>query len=176
MNWKRILPTLISLLLVVLAVAHVAYYYPHLPETVATHFDGAGKENGFSSKLTHSIVTVVLQVGTAGLFLGLGWILNILPPSMINMPNKDYWLAPERKAESVRRMRDYMAWLGIATQGFLLTLSHLTVLHNLGVPAMKWFWPVFAGYMLFVMGYTIRLMLIFRIPDDPNQSFGQSVR
>ena len=79
-------------------------YHPKLPDTVASHFNGSGEADGFSSKLTHSITMVCLQAGMVLMFLILGFALKKLPTSMVNIPNKDYWFAPERKDETITKV------------------------------------------------------------------------
>ena len=43
-------PKAVFIALVALAVAQAIFYYPQLPGTMASHFDGAGHPNGWSSK------------------------------------------------------------------------------------------------------------------------------
>ena len=159
----------ILLTLVVLGIAHVGYYHPKLPDTVASHFNGKGEADGHSSKLTHSIMMISLQAGMAGMFLVIGAICKRLPPSLVNMPNREYWLAPERKEETIRKMNGGLFGLAIGTQVFFMGLNHLISLHNLGVPAMNWFWPVFAIYMAFVIGFCVWLCLKFKMPESENE-------
>ena len=40
----------VSLALLVLAALQIAYFYPQLPDTVASRFDGAGRPNGWAPK------------------------------------------------------------------------------------------------------------------------------
>ena len=72
---------LISLLLISVAigVTQVAFYYPRVPNVVATHFNASGVADGFSSKRTFAIGMVGLQSGLALVFLGLSWLLRVLP-------------------------------------------------------------------------------------------------
>lgn len=169
---------LITVLLIsfVLGIAHVAHYYPKLPDTVATHFNGAGEADGFSSKQTHATLMISLQLGMMALFLGLGWLIRVLPANLINIPHRDYWLSAERKESTIAKMFAGMLTMAIGTQWFFIGLDHITTLHNLGSPAMKWFWPIFGIYMSFVIGFCIWLSIKFRLPADAKDAGGQMLK
>jgi hypothetical protein len=51
---------------------------------------------------------------------GVGLALGRLPPSLINLPNRDYWLAPERRTETIARVRMALVEIGNATFAFFL--------------------------------------------------------
>lgn len=157
---------LVAILLVTLLVGivHVAYYHPKLPDSVASHFDFEGNANGFSPKRNHSLVMACLQVGFGVFFWVLVLVLKYIPPQLVNLPNRDYWLAPERRKETIHEMNGGLLGFAIATQIFLVALNHLTTLHNLGTPAMHWFWPVFIGYGCYVIGWSVWLCLKFKLP------------
>jgi hypothetical protein len=55
----------------------------------------------------------------------------MVPVSLINLPNKDYWLAPERKEESLRFLEREMEWIGVMTVGFIALVLHLAIRANL---------------------------------------------
>jgi uncharacterized membrane protein len=84
------------LILVLVAVVQFTYYYPRLPEMVASHFDGEGRPNGCMPKNEFFKMFAVITALIIGIFLLLPKLIKRVPPSMINLPNKDYWLAPER--------------------------------------------------------------------------------
>lgn len=67
-----------------------------LPPVIASHFVAGGAANGFMPK---SAYLQFIALMTLGLPLLLGFLLGLgrhLPPSLINLPNRGYWLAPER--------------------------------------------------------------------------------
>lgn len=83
-----------------------------LPAVVASHFDGAGVPNGWSSRVTYSILLISI-----GVLLPLGIIVMVhrltrRGAEHLNIPARDYWLRPENVGEAVRRVRGYMWWLG----------------------------------------------------------------
>lgn len=115
-----------------LAVAHALYYHGQLPETVASHFNAAGEANGWSSRTTFTALYLATTGIMALCFLGPIWLMPKIPDSMINMPHKDYWLAPERRDETFQILNEYLLWLASATMLFLIDAFHQTIQVNLG--------------------------------------------
>jgi uncharacterized membrane protein len=120
----------------VAAVTHTVHYLPKLPERMATHFNGSGAPNGWMTREG----LVKLNAATLGLVLaavvGVAYLIRVLPPWLLNIPNKDYWLAPERRQESARRAFAHMLWLGALVAAFLTGINHLIYVANIaGGPA-----------------------------------------
>jgi uncharacterized membrane protein len=154
-------------LLVVAAALHMIYYYPLLPERVASHFDGSGRPDGWSGKAAFFtiyagavILMVIIQTATR-------LSSTRLPVSLINLPNKDYWLSPERRAESMTVLMKYMTGFWSATLCFLMTTMHLAIRVNLGRSQGlgDWFFVLLGGYILFTIAWTISLIRRFSRRD-----------
>lgn len=67
------------------SVAHVTWL-PGLPERLATHFDAAGKANGWMTRSQHGAFMLLFGLGVPALFLILCWSLLYFSPSMVNLP------------------------------------------------------------------------------------------
>ena len=153
-------------LLVVTALGGVQMlvYYPQLPDTVASHFSAAGAPDGYSSKQSFLTMALVLVGGVLLLFAALGWLLRVLPPSLINMPNREYWLAPERRLATVAELSRALLWFGAVTRAFVIGILELTVRANLdeltGLPTWA-FWGLLGGYLAYSLGWLIWLILRF---------------
>ena len=84
-----------------------------LPDRMAVHFDGSGTPNRWSGKweMTGAMLGVsLLYILLFGVF---SIYLPKMPSNLWNLPCKDYWLAPERAAETLTSFgRDYL-WMGI---------------------------------------------------------------
>ena len=96
----RWLPVFVALAAIVFCAVDYGYHYKRLPPRVASHFDAQGRADGWSTKgemVGMALVTLVVVAAT----LAMMWLLAYYaPPSLINLPNKDYWLAPERQADT----------------------------------------------------------------------------
>ncbi|HET7585854.1 MAG TPA: DUF1648 domain-containing protein [Gemmatimonadaceae bacterium] len=94
-------------LLVIVALGAVFFVasIPSLPSVVASHFGAGGVADGFMPRDTYIMFMSVVSLGvplTVGVLLRQ---LRRIPVSLINIPNRDYWLAPERADAS----RQYLA-------------------------------------------------------------------
>ncbi len=115
-----------------LMVAEVLYFFPRLPPVVASHFDAAGRANGWATPdQLRTILFVVLGL-TNVVFLGMDLLVGRLPPDLVNLPRKDYWLSPERADETVGDLRARFLWFGSATLALLLAVTHRTIQANMG--------------------------------------------
>ena len=155
------------LLLIVLALLQAVHYGPLLPDEIATHFDAAGQANEWTSKTGFLLTNLAFMIGMAALFFALPAGLSKIPNEWISMPNKDYWLAPERRAATLERVQRWSEWLGVATVALFLGITELTVLANLSTdPALgQGFWVLFGAYMIFMVGWVVGfLQWAFRKP------------
>jgi uncharacterized membrane protein len=90
-----------------------------LPDSIASHFNGAGAPNGF---MTHQGYTVFMLVFVIG--IPLVSVVSIpltftRSPDKINLPNKEYWLAPERREQTMRFLKSHLVWLGTGIAAFI---------------------------------------------------------
>jgi len=156
---------LILVFLIFIAALQVIYYYPLLPQTVASHFDGAGNPNGCSSKEQLIGIYFMIIVMMSLSYLGLPLLLKYIPVSFINFPKKDYWLAPERKEGTFLFFADKMLMFGNATTFFLILTFQLTFEANLNsarhFPSDAML-ILLGGYFIFVVFWLIRLISRFQ--------------
>ncbi len=140
---------IVFVILCVTCVAHTLYYYPLLPEKVATHFGPSGRPDAWGSKMQFIVVYLVAVGVMAAIFLGLGLALTKIPNALINLPNKDYWLAPERRRETSDYMLPWFLWLGSLTMILLLDIAHQSFQVHLGkATRLGHFWITLGGYLI----------------------------
>jgi hypothetical protein len=98
----------------------------------------------------------------AVLFPGIGLILRKIPTSMINLPNKDYWLSPERKQETIAVLSRQFLWFGSATLLLLLDIFHQSFRVHLGqAQTLEHPMASIVGYVLFTTLWSIGLIAKF---------------
>jgi len=107
-------------LLLVAFVSLVVMSEPILPDRLATHFGPGGSPNGWMSRDAFVRFEIFIVVVPVVIMYAVGFLASSLPPSLINLPNRDYWLAEGRRAATVRKLRLSMFELGNATLAFLL--------------------------------------------------------
>lgn len=137
-----------------------------LPDRVATHFDISGNPDAWSSNLTNTILFCGLFLFFTLLFSGIALLLKKIPVSLINIPNREYWFAPERREASVLRVRDFMAEFGFFANIFIAGILLLTFYANrvaVSIPIVAMF--VWLGaFLVFVVGWIIHLYRAFKLP------------
>jgi hypothetical protein len=141
-------------------------YYPQLPPVVASHFDAAGTPNGWQSKAMFFGIYWGVSLLMTLAFYALPVLLRRLPVAVINLPHRDYWLAPERRQESLASLAVYMHWFGNAMIGLLLVTFELAIeanlrRQNLPPDAM---WALLAGFLIFTGAWLVRLYRRFARP------------
>jgi len=156
--------------LIVLFVANVALSiagFLLLPEEIAIQFGAEGEVNSWGSKRFSFAVSLGLEVFFLGLFLYTDRMVFWLPPKWVNMPNRAYWLRPERKEETGKKLNHLMWQFGIAFYLFFFVVGGLTLQANLSEPVRleEGFFlcalGLFLGYTAF---WCVRFYLAFRMP------------
>lgn len=157
-------------LLVLAAALHMFFYYPILPERVASHFDLYGRPNGWTSKGVFIVTYAVTVLFMALMYACIKYALPTMPDSLINMPNKNYWLSPERRSESINIIMGYMTVFCSATLFFLMGTMHLVIRVTLGrsQTLAEWFYGLLMCYLIFTIVWTMRLIRKFSVKGTAN--------
>jgi uncharacterized membrane protein len=117
----------------VLVACHV-HWMSLLPERVATHFDMAGRANGWMTREQHGWASLATHLGVAGFIVGLCAFMHRLPPGTLNLPNKDYWRTPERYPVVCAILREWSRWLATVMLVWGTLMDRQLVLANQVVP------------------------------------------
>jgi uncharacterized membrane protein len=153
--------------IVLLHAAQTIYYYPRLPAVVAQHYGAGGQPNGWAPREFFFIFSWVLLLGLSAVFMFTPSLLRRLPVSLINLPNRKYWLAEERKDESLRFLEEEMQWMGVLTIAFIVLVLHLAIRANLN-PEHRLdntvFVALLVGFLLSTVWWIARLYRRFPAP------------
>ena len=149
--------------LLVAAVLQVLYYYPQLPATVASHFDAAGLPNGWSSKAAFFGLYAFMVALQLLIFRVLPPRLGRLPSRLISLPNRDFWMAPERREDTLAYFTRSMAWFGFASILVGVITIQLVIEANLAQAPLNsaGMWVLLAAFLLFIIVWLARLLLRF---------------
>ena len=112
-------------------VLYVHESYPLLPTKVASHFDGQGRPNGWMSRDLCVEFTLGLSVLMPGLVIALMAGAGRIPVSFINLPHREYWLAPERRRLALAVLLQYSIWFAAINVLFITGVHWLIVQANL---------------------------------------------
>src|SRR5690349_7774813 len=126
--------------------------------------------NGWQTKPAFFTVFVGVSILAAVIGFGIPRIIASLPPQLMNLPNKQYWLAPDRVAETEAFLNNYFAWFGCAVfLVIILTFDYAiqSNLHPENRPGISRMWYILAGFLAFVTVWIIRLLTRFlRTPQE----------
>lgn len=156
-------------LLYALAAAHLYHYYPLLPEKLATHFGDGGVPNGWMPRDTFAGFYAGMLLFMTSVFLLARWLVQKLPDRLINIPNKAYWLAPERREKTRNSYARDLGLMGLFTGAFVIGIHHLLITIALDgqerldtTQFLCWLGVFLAGVAFFIL----RQLFRFRMPDD----------
>lgn len=113
----------VFLILSVGFVVFIVWAYGRLPDRIPAHFDFEGKVNRRADKSEFLFVNLGVA---AFLFVSFGLFalfVDRIPNRYFNLPHRDYWLAPERRAESIARFNTWYLWMGSLSLGLMLHLA-----------------------------------------------------
>lgn len=154
-----------TLLLISCAAVFVWLTSQNLPPLVAAHFDSAGRVNAYMPR-RHYIALLLGVAVVVPLFLVIIPRHALSKPgTRISLPNGDYWLAPERREQTVRflaRQTSVFAWLVVL---FLCYVQWLVVHANALTPPSLNSEALVSGLVVFLVCtffWIVRLVARFR--------------
>ena len=155
------LPTSIFVFLVLAGALQAHAYASKLPAVVASHFTGPGTPNGWQTQSAFFLTELIVVVMAAVVGFGVPAIIGVVPLSLMNLPNKQSWFAPERRESTLAYFRVQFAWFGCGLLAFLLCVNELVFRANLTTPRRlnaTAFTVVLMVFLAFVLVWTVRLI------------------
>jgi uncharacterized membrane protein len=157
MNTSRLPQSVYALLLVCGAIG-AAHYYALVPERMASHFASDGTPNGWQLKEMFFLLMGLVAASTAII----GFLAPVLivrrPASQINLPNKEYWLAPGRRGATMEFIAGQMRWFACAVLFVILFGGYQAIQANLRSVVRfdsQTMLVVMVGFVVFVLGWLI---------------------
>jgi uncharacterized membrane protein len=156
----------VFILLLLFAILFVTGTASELPPTVASHFDAAGQPNAFMSRSGYVRFMLCLAVG-------LPVIVVVILRSVysratdLKLPNREYWLAPER----LDRTRAFLVAHGVWFGSLMVTLTCFVHWLELGANrqqpphlSSQSFAAVLIAFLIATVAWIAALMFAFRRP------------
>ena len=156
------------LCLMVFAAVFIVYTTQYLPDPVATNFGGENRAHAWMSR--HDYLLFMLAF-TVGLSTFVSFCVSALPrkfPQWTNVPNRDYWLAPARREESLRYLSAHGKRLGCLIVMMMLGMHYVILKANHIQPPMlplSIFTSVIFGFSLALVWWIARLYRRFPKKD-----------
>lgn len=147
--------------------AQAIWYYPQLPEKVASHSGPSGQPDAWSTKKFFITIYILTTGGCALILFLISFGLPKIPVSLINLPKKDYWLSLGRRKKTFEFLSQYFLWFASATLIFLLDMFqqsfqvHLGKAQSLPHPLLS-----LGLYTGFTVVWSIGMVIKFKKKDE----------
>jgi hypothetical protein len=163
----RRLSLLLFVTLVIASSAYIVGTIGQLPPRVAMHFGGAGQANG--SMPRDGYLLFILGFATLFPLFIVASIagLPLITKRGVKLPNRDYWLAPLRRGETLASVGAFGGWLGCLLTVFAAALHYTILEANTSVPPQlpaPLFWSVLGGFFAAILSWQGLFYLRFRTP------------
>ena len=98
-----------------------------LPDRVASHFGPGGTADGWMTRTGYRVFMLAFALGFVQLVAATVGLLPRLFPNAVNVPNRAWWLAPERREATLAYLAGHACRLGVLIEAPLAGV-HLLVL------------------------------------------------
>lgn len=154
------LGTLLLLLLLLVLAAFVGVTSSTLPPIVASHFASGGTVNGYMPRGVYTVLLLTLIVGVP-------LLLALLPAAVagsggknLNIPNRDFWLAPQRRERTLAFIRVHGLWFAAAVAIFMAYVHWLVLQANELRPPHLSVIGLTSGLMVFLLILVVWLVVL----------------
>ena len=118
------IPLAVLVVLTCASIAFFVFFGPDFPPTMAVHFGIGGHANGEMDRVQFIVLGSFLSFMLPAFIAAMVGVLpRVLPVSMLSLPNKEYWLAPERREQTLDGLLWLGLWLGCLVQAFLMIVN-----------------------------------------------------
>jgi uncharacterized membrane protein len=137
---------------------------------MASHFNAAGDADGWMSKNSFFIFEGGILLLILAEFTLLPYLIEKMPASLINLPNKDFWLAKERRTETFGAIRSYFEWFSILLLALFIAINQIVfranlIQENLSPLAM---WLILGAFFAFTIFWLVKFFRRFKIKKYEN--------
>jgi uncharacterized membrane protein len=144
------------------AIVQGVYGFPLLPDRMASHFAASGMPNGWMTKAQFFVVYALTLLPALVVEFWVGRSIAKTPEARINLPNKEYWLAPERRDATFAYFENFFAWYGCALLLLVVFIMGLAMRANLTPPPKLPTGPTITALAVFVLYNITSVVAVLR--------------
>ena len=158
------IPWIAFALALLFAILYFSNTVSSLPPMVASHFDGAGFPTSFMTRAFYTKFLFAIGVGFPIAMVALLSVVYSKAGDM-KMPNREYWLAPERIAQTRALLVSHAVWFGCLMVAMVCYMHWLIMGAHRSVPLRLSNQLVMGGLLVFMgiaIGWIVGLLRTFR--------------
>jgi uncharacterized membrane protein len=153
-------------LMLLFAVIFLTQTVTDLPAMVASHFDSAGQPNAYMPHDFYGRFVLAMAVGLP-LAMATLFIAVFSNAKDMKLPNRDYWLAPERIAQTRASLISHSLWFCTLMVAMVCFAHWLELAAHRSVPPHLSNSMILGGVLVFfiaTIGWLFALLGTFRLP------------
>jgi uncharacterized membrane protein len=163
----RNIPRSLFFAIILAAIAECVHDYSLLPDRLASHFSASGIPNGWMTKSQFLITYAAMLLPALAVEFWVPYRMANKSDAQLRLPNKEYWLAPERRSATFAYFETFFSWYGCAllfvevfAMSFALRANFDTPPHLPTGPIVS----VIVGFGLFNVAAVIAMYRHFALP------------
>lgn len=153
--------------IVLAAIAQCVHNFPLLPDRMASHFGPSGTPNGWMAKSQFFMTYALLILIAAALEFWLSRRIASRPDAKLKLPNKEYWLAPERRPGTLGYFESFFAWYGCVFLLLQVLAMGLVMQANFNTPPLLPTGPIVSLLVAFVVYNVAAVIAMYRRFSTP---------
>ncbi|MFW5490130.1 MAG: hypothetical protein ACNI3A_17195 [Desulfovibrio sp.] len=169
MSTKR-MGFIVFAVIVLAGACQLVIFFPELPAKVVTQSDAYGKPITTLAKAAMGGIDVLVLILGSLYFICCGLFIHKLPTRYLKiLPNRDYWLAPDKLQDTMDYLATSIIWLGNATMLMFLTIFQMIYMVNTNSLAFSLSTGTSLAttlYLTYVFIALIRFKNHFRVADQ----------
>lgn len=153
---------LLFILLLMAGAVLIGVTVDRLPEQIASHFGAHGVPNGWMTRDGYRLFMLALAFG---LPLVVVVSMAVLPRRFsmgVNIPHREFWLAPARRETTLRYLEAHAYWLGSLLVVFIIAIHWLLFVANATQPPNLPLPPFVLLMVSFLVGLGIWAVTLLR--------------
>lgn len=122
-------PAIVLVLLYLGFVGYLVFSASQLPDRVASHFNARGRPDDWMSRADYLRFMAIFGFVFPAFIVGITSLFRLFPQGL-NLPHRDYWLAPERRTDTYAYLHRVGLWFACLCLCFVIGLHFLTIQAN----------------------------------------------
>lgn len=159
---KTLIPVIVLLMLYFCFICCVILSDAQLPDRIATHFDFNRQPDGWASRSSYMLFIISFGTGLTFFIVFIGYVLRFAPNELFSLSNREYWLAPERRAETMAYIFRQVLWFSCWLVCFVIGMHFSTIDANNQVPVLLPGWEIYGLLAIFLVGTSVWALIMVR--------------